>query len=111
MIKKAYKILFLSLILFLSACNTTMQSYEQSLNYEESTNKINNPDQGFYHPIYVKLTEHSVTYNKNIVNDTTQLYHLRVDISAFSKAVNGREDIPISQDALVGIRELLSYIK
>ena len=27
----------------------------QDLNYEESTEEISNPDQGFYRPLYVKI--------------------------------------------------------
>lgn len=88
-----------------------LQSYTQSLSYTESTEKINNPDQGFYRPIYVRLTEDGASYNKNIVNAATQLYHLRVDISAFSGAVNGSGDKPLSSAALKGLEELLSYLK
>lgn len=79
--------------------------------YAESTEKINNPDQGFYRPIYVKVTESGATYNKNIVTAATQLYHLRVDISAFSKAVNGTADKPLTTQAADGIEGLLSYLK
>ena len=95
----------------LCACNSVMPAYKQQLNYTESTAKINNPDQGFYRPIYVKLNGNGITYNKNIVNDSTQLYHLRIDISAFSKQVNGSADIPLTQTALDGLDELLSFVK
>ena len=88
-----------------------LQSYAQSLSYAESTEKIDNPDQGFYRPVYVRLTEEGASYNKNIVNAATQLYHLRVDISAFSGAVNGAGDKPLSDAALEGLEELLTYLK
>lgn len=84
--------------------------YPQNLNYQESTEKINNPDQGFYRPIYVRVTEDGVTYNKNIVNDNTQLYHLRIDISAFSQANNAEADKRLTENALSGIQELLSFL-
>ena len=29
----------------------------QSLDYNESTEALNNPDQGFYRPVYVKVTD------------------------------------------------------
>ena len=83
----------------------------QQLDYAESVEKIDNPDQGFYRPIFVRMTDDGASFNKNIVNDSTQLYHLRVDISAFSAAVNGAADKQISAAALDGLRELLSYIK
>ncbi len=96
----------------LSACNKNKpQEGVQQLNYTESTEKINNPDQGFYRPIYVNMTESAVTYNKNIVTAATQLYHLRIDISSFSAAVNGESDKQLTQSALDGLDELLSYLK
>lgn len=88
-----------------------LQSYVQSLFYTESTEKIDNPDQGFYRPVYVRLTEDGVSFNKNIINASTQLYHLRADISAFSGAVNGTGDKPLSDAALQGLDGLLSYLK
>lgn len=87
------------------------QSYKQNLSYEESTEAINNPDQGFYRPVYAKVTEAGLTYNKNIVNASTQLYHLRIDISEFSAAVNGTEDKLLTDSALNGLDELLSFLK
>lgn len=87
------------------------KSYVQNINYSESLEKINNPDQGFYRPILVRLTEGGATYNKNIIIQDTQLYHLRIDISAFSKAVNSDADKPLSSAALSGLKELLAYLK
>lgn len=83
----------------------------QTLDYTESVERINNPDQGFYRPIYVRMNDGGASYNKNIVNKTTRLYHLRVDISAFSGAVNGQSDKSISISALDGLTELLTYLK
>ena len=83
----------------------------QQLDYTESLEKIDNPDQGFYRPISVRMTDDGASYNKNIVNDSTQLYHLRIDISAFSAAVNGAADKQISSAALDGLRELLMFLK
>ena len=39
-----------------AACGTTDadEKHVQDLNYEESTEEISNPDQGFYRPVYVK---------------------------------------------------------
>lgn len=79
--------------------------------YAESIEKINNPDQGFYRPIYVEVTEDGAKYNEKIINDNTQLYHLRVDISAFSKAVNGKEDKELTASALDGVETLLQTLR
>ncbi len=128
LILKIKKILFAAAGVFsfvvaatVTACNmdaangnengTGLQSYTQKLSYGESTEKIDNPDQGFYRPVYVRLTEDGVSFNKNIINASTQLYHLRADISAFSGAVNGTGDKPLSDAALQGLDGLLSYLK
>ena len=96
----------------LSACGpkVDLQSHVQQLNYAESVEKIDNPDQGFYRPIYVRVTESGASYNVNIVNAATQLYHLRIDISAFSAAVNGEADKQLTLAALNGINDLLSHL-
>jgi len=82
----------------------------QNLDYVETTEKVNNPDQGFYRPIFVRLTESGATYNKNIINSGTQLYHLRTDISDFSTN-GGGSDKPLSEQALNGFEELLKLLK
>lgn len=83
----------------------------QDLNYEESTEKISNPDQGFYRPLYVKINEHGAAYDKGVINSQTQLYHLRCDISAFSATVNGVADKPLTQAALDGLTDMLAYLR
>lgn len=88
-----------------------MQSYIQNLNYNESIKTILNPDQGFYRPIYVKLTESEISYNKNIVTNSTQLYHLRIDISAFSGKTNKQSDKLLTTEALNGLKEILTFLK
>lgn len=81
----------------------------QDISYEETREKIDNPDFGFYRPVYVEVTSSGVTYNKNIVNANTRLYHLRVDISAFSSN-GGGADGPLTKEALGGLDGLLSYL-
>lgn len=88
-----------------------LKSYKQNLNYTESIAKINNPDQGFYRPIYVGTNEDGISYHKYIVTNATQLYHLRIDISAFSGVVNGSEDKPLSDAVLSGLTELLEFLR
>ena len=94
-----------------SACSGARPQGLQQLNYAESVERINNPDQGFYRPIYVRVGADGVSYNKNIVNSTTQLYHLRIDISAFSRAVNGSADLELTQAALDGLDEALAFLR
>lgn len=83
---------------------------EQSLNYNDSLAAVYNPDQGFYVPINVTVTPDGVTYNREIVTDNVNLYHLRMDISAYSTNAGG-EDTPLTDDALSGIKNLLQYLR
>ena len=96
-----------------AACGTinANEKHVQDLNYEESTEEISNPDQGFYRPVYVKIDENGATYNKSAINSQTQLYHLRCDISAFSAAANNAADKPLTDDALKGLDALLYCLK
>lgn len=83
----------------------------QQLDYTEDTRRVSNPDQGFYRPLYVKVTADDVEYNKNVVTESTQLYHLRIDISAFSAKVNGSADGELTAAALDGLDGALAYLK
>ncbi len=80
----------------------------QDINYRESLELIKNPDQGFYRPSFVRLTAAGATAGKPLY-DGTQLYHLRVDISAFSGAVNHSGDIEITQEAVDGFNAVLDF--
>lgn len=78
--------------------------------YEESIKRINNPDQGFYRPVYVKLTDTGAQYNGGFITDETQLYHLRIDISTFSSAAGGT-DKPFTSEALNGLRIIFETLE
>lgn len=86
------------------------KTWVQELDYRESIEAIHNPDQGFYRPIYVKVTQEGVTFNKNIVTNNTQLYHLRVDISDFSAKINGDSDKELTDSVLIGLNDLLNFL-
>ena len=93
-------------ITFGSACRKVENTME---GYTENTEKINNPDQGFYRPIFVRLNDGGASWNKNIITSGTQLYHLRVDISAFSSNGTGT-DKPLTEAALAGFEGVLSTL-
>lgn len=82
---------------------------EQTAENSESLEALNNPDQGFYRPVYTKVTKTGVTPNGNI-KSAARLYHLRMDISAYSAAAGG-EDVPLTQEALNGFESLLSDLR
>lgn len=73
----------------------------------ETLNVIDNPDQGFYRPSFVALSADGAKASKPIYDDFT-LYHLRVDISAFSAAAGG-SDGPITQAALDGLEDVIEF--
>lgn len=75
----------------------------------ESDQQVTNPDQGFYRPLTVVITPNSFTTDSFDTPDA--IYHLRTDISAFSKAVNGEADKELTSKALDGIDDLLSKIR
>lgn len=84
--------------------------YTQNLNYTESTARINNPDQGFYQHISIKVKESGINYDPSSIRDSDQLYHLRINIGDFSKKNNGTKDKKLTAPALVGIDKLLESL-
>ena len=89
-------------------------SYSQQLSYtsnsfKESTEHINNPDQGFYRPLIVYIKPKSFYHEPN---NPEQVYHLRCDMSEFSGAVNSdKVDKKLTDYALNSIDDYLSEIK
>lgn len=83
----------------------------QDLNYSEVVSTIHNPDQGFYQHLPITVSQTGVSWDSDYVTDDSQLYHLRIDISAFSKANNSVEDLPLTENAITGIEEVLTFLK
>ncbi len=78
--------------------------------FNESNTYIKNPDCGFYSPVYIKCSLDGVSdINKRYLN-YNQLLHLRIDISAFSKKVNGIKDYELSDKMLTSLDELFKKI-
>lgn len=94
----------------------TPYSVKQTLNYNESIAKIDNPDQGFYYPVLIRLGAEGVlgsNTNAALTEHETdyKLFHLRFDISALSGAINGNEDLEFSQAAMNALRNELNTYK
>ena len=77
--------------------------YVQALDYSESVQDILNPDQGFYRTARITVNPNSVQDKTNVIKEEFQIYHLRMDISAFSSKVNGEQDLELTQTSLQGI--------
>lgn len=83
----------------------------RTVKYKESIDTFDNPDCGFYQPVYIKcdvngsssIPDRYLTYNN--------LLHLRIDISCFSKKTNNEADMLISQSALNALEEEFKKIQ
>ncbi len=77
------------------------------IDYNETLESFDNPERGFYEPI-----GYSLKVADNEVKDLNyNLIHLRVDLSAFTKANNGVEDLELSEDALNALDKTFKNIK
>lgn len=84
-----------------------INQYEQNIDYSENTQNILNPDQGFYRTAQIDVTENGVEDKTYIIKDEFQMYHLRLDISAFSGVVNNQQDKQLSQQSLKGLEDTI----
>lgn len=78
-----------------------------NIDYNESLESFDNPERGFYEPI-----GYALKVSDNEIKDLNyNLIHLRVDLSAFSKATNGIEDLELTEDSLNALDKTLKNIK
>ncbi len=82
----------------------------EMITYKESIDEFSNPDCGFYEPIYICCKTDGVSDISNTYLKYNALLHLRIDISAFSGKVNGKEDISFTQTMLKGLDALFAKI-
>ena len=106
----ALSLLIIIIIIIVAASSSSSSSSNVfSKSFIESKESINNPDRGYYKAIRVYINPESVSYK---INYPHQIFHLRCDIGQFSGKVNANnKDIEITNEALVGLDELLSEIK
>ena len=78
--------------------SSTYTTLLQKNDYVQSIQTILNPDCGFYRPMVIKLTTTGGTCSH--INNDVSIQHLRVNIGAFSKAVNNESDIEFTDEAL-----------
>ena len=80
-----------------------------SESFIESIKPIFNPDQGFFRSVYITMTPDSFVNKTNKPID--DVYHLRCDISHFSKVANKDKDKELTDIALNGLDEYLNKLK
>ena len=96
-------------IILLTLFSLTKLDEYFSNSFKESIEHINNPDQGFYRPLIVRLKPDSFSHG---TNNPEQVYHLRCDISQFSGAVNSdKVDKKLTDIALNGLDNYLYELK
>ena len=96
------------LIVLLFAFTKAESLSYSSTDFTQSTEDIRNPDQGFYKPLLVTLGPEKCEVAEA---NPDQMYHIRCDISQFSKAVNKIQDLEITESALNCLDDLLLKIK
>ena len=97
------------MIAILSNCVTLSNvKAEEAISYfQESLEELDNPERGFYEPVGYEMK----ASGNEILNLKYNLIHLRVGISAFSKAANGNEDLLFTQDMLDALDGTLKNVK
>jgi len=98
----------LIIILLLTSCSNTDDGKSlndsniitSTIKFEETIEEFDSPDCGFYEPVYISCTDEKVTnVSKNYLK-YNNLLHLRIDISAYSKANNGLSDLEFSNEMI-----------
>lgn len=108
--KKIVSIISIVILILICININSSKAEDFKLDYTETTETFNNPERGFYTPVYIKYTENN---NKVIGENEAKknLIHLRLDIGQFSKAINGKKDIELTQDMLNSFNQTLKKIK
>ncbi len=120
-----------------SSTNTTANEKILFQNGEDSAEIFYNPHQGFYRPIVFTVNTNGITLEGESIStlstswqirnwddykdleshawseaeradyEYTQLYHLRFDLSAFSKGINGEEDLELTPAVVSDLNSIL----
>lgn len=108
-IKTILIIIQIMILVFIYNTNHCEATKVQEIDYTETIENFDNPERGFYNHFPYSF---SVTDNKPINSKlSANLIHLRLDIGAFSKAVNGKEDLELSEEMLNTFDTMLKKIK
>ena len=106
---RATLVLVIILVMINFHTNISNAVKKDETDYTETLESVENPERGFYIPVCVTYKE---TDNKPIEEkDISNLVHLRLNIGAFSKAVNGKQDKELTQDMLESFDQTLKLIK
>lgn len=101
-------VLLITIIIIIVVVTSNSNNSFSTDDFKESNSYKNNPDQGFYRQMVVQINPSDITHGSA---KPERVYHLRCDISQFSKVVNNESDKELTQIALDKLDELLSKIK
>lgn len=108
--KKIGRILLLMVVMILFSISISQATVQKEIDYEETLETFNNPERGFYDFFYYNFkAEDNTNINANSLKKN--LIHLRLGIGNFSKAVNGKQDLALSQNMLDTFDTMLKTIK
>lgn len=110
--KKIY--LLLLFVFFLISCNNIKNneqtqnnnqkqeeiSIQNEIKFNETIEEFDNPDCGFYKPVYISCSDTKVSQVSKNYLKYNNLLHLRIDISSYSKANNGDSDKLFNEEML-----------
>ena len=66
-----------------------LYSHLQNIDYSSSNSYIQNPNQGFYRTVFIRLEDDGGTFTP-LIYDDFQMYHLRIDISQLSPQISSQ---------------------
>jgi len=95
----------------------SLKLMKQDISYTESTNKLRNPDRGFYHQAIIRGTPKGFDYSEveNAIEELQKsdrtLIHLRIDISKLSGRANGKQDLNLSNADKSDINDAFDLIR
>ncbi len=83
-------ILFIFIIaLLLMFWPKNLENYYQDIDYTQTNSFVQNPDQGFYRTVFIRLEDDGGTFTPALYDDF-QMYHLRIDISQLSPQISSQ---------------------
>lgn len=121
--KKIY--LLLLFVFFLISCNNIKNneqtqnnnqkqeeiSIQKEIKFNETIEEFDNPDCGFYEPVYISCSDTKVSQVSKNYLKYNNLLHLRIDISSYSKANNGDSDKLFSEEMLTNLSNEFEKMK
>ncbi len=100
-------VLITSIHTYVKGKETQEYTLMEDIDYSETLDNIKNPERGFYNTAFLRMMPSGTKPTTSGAN----LVHLRVNIGDFSSAVNGTEDLELTEDALNALDQTLQNIK